>query len=675
MNRENKQLYKTLDALQTLRTTKNAGDSAIHPKMDAALKECRAQGDVEVLETLLRRTMLHVGDVSRQHNLLNKMSIKSENGGAQERSNFRSLMRWWEKKMPTSFYKDATLEAIYEFTIAENLVYNEIRTDRKTGKVLSQEFMDFDKKKIVMFIAKMIKKGKNVSLWAKHLPKVETGKTRTAKKVMKIRASLKEKSNAETFKWTLPFGIAIDKIKLNGLPIESKQLTENKDGKKAIVVRDGDIVSYPRNKQKATINRQKRDLEIVKLISKELNLDVIERTTKAGHSFIDYSGYKQFRKKQNTAQQKICSGEVFDMSKVEFEEMLNTMTSATQFRVAKMIAYKADDGTLKPKTGKWERLGEVYIEWVKEQEKAADELREAASTGDVKAKAKAMKKFKTKTTGMQTIDMLAEIVTGTLTDTQINNAYQSLIEKMDIIANVFPVVDGSGSMSGSMGSYSYGRGDGIDAKYQGLRLFDVAATLAIAFSTRNPVKDFRNTFGWFSHNFKIIGDSKFVDNRPNAHLASSSFKKQVPRYNVLSETNTYTQNLNNMRKANPGDIAGTNMMAAVEYFVNLVQTKNFSIDELPQALLFITDNEGNEGRSPKDAIKLANSIGWFPLMIYWGLRYNAMDQYKNIDNTLFVGGFNESVLSQILRGIKTGSIDPSDELWSIHDDPRYQVIS
>ena len=72
------------------------------------------------------------------------------------------------------------------------------------------------------------------------------------------------------------------------------------------------------------------------------------------------------------------------------------MTSASQFRVAKMIAYKAEDGTLTPKEGKWQRLGEVYVDWVKSQEKVADKLREAAASGDENAKRKAMKDFKVK---------------------------------------------------------------------------------------------------------------------------------------------------------------------------------------------------------------------------------------------------------------------------------------
>jgi len=119
------------------------------------------------------------------------------------------------------------------------------------------------------------------------------------------------------------------------------------------------------------------------------------------------------------------------------------------------------------------------------------------------------------------------------------------------------------------------------------------------------------------------------------------------------------------------------MFASIEYFVNLVGRGAAHAEDLPVALLYITDNENNSGKSPKQAIELASSIGWHPLLIFWGIRRLPEDlirQTKGLDNILFVGGFSESVLSQILRGIKHGTVNPEDELWSIFDDKRYSVI-
>lgn len=672
-NREEISMLKFRQALQVIRMNKNAGDDKIHPLLTAAYKELKGQSKSKEVDLMFQRVLLHIGDVSREHHLLKRMGIKSQSGGAQERVNFRSIMRWWEKNLPEQFYSYSTLEAIYEFTVAENLIYNEIRTDRKKGNVLSVEFMDFDKKKIVKFIAHMITSGKNVELWAKHLPKADFSKYRTTVKSMKIRKSLQEKGVKE-FNWTLPFDVPINKVKLNGSVIDSS-IVKEKDGKASITVRDGDKVAYPRKKQTVTLERQKRDLEFVKLLSKELNFEEVEKEHD-GTQYTDFVGYKKFRSKQNTFQQKIQTGEVFDLSKDQFKLVYSKLTAATQFRVAKMIAYKDESGNIKAKEGKWNKLGNYYIEWVKEQEKVAQELREAAKNNDSEAKAKAMKKMKTKVTGLQTIDLLAETVKPNLTNAQINNAYEALVAKMDLIANVFPVIDGSGSMFTSFEYYSrWNRGFQIDDKHKNIQVFDVAAAMLIAFSTRNPNPEFRNIFGWFSYDFKIIGDSKYKDTRPNKHLQSDEYIQKGSRFKVLSETNTFTQNLNNIKQANPGDKASTNIMSIIDHFVKLIDKGTHNPEDLPQAILILTDNQGNTGKSPKEALQIANSKGWNPLIIYWGLIANPMTQYEGIPNTLFLGGFNESILSQVLRGISKGAINPDDEIWAIHDDPRYSVIS
>ena len=121
-------------------------------------------------------------------------------------------------------------------------------------------------------------------------------------------------------------------------------------------------------------------------------------------------------------------------------------------------------------------------------------------------------------------------------------------------------------------------------------------------------------------------------------------------------------------------IGSTNIGATIEYFVKLHQQTGMNVEQLPSALLFITDNEGNSGMKPKEFIQHAATIGWHPLVIFWGLKTNKMSQYEGIPNCLFIGGFNESVLGQILRGIKSGSIIPESELWSINDDKRYSVM-
>jgi hypothetical protein len=120
------------------------------------------------------------------------------------------------------------------------------------------------------------------------------------------------------------------------------------------------------------------------------------------------------------------------------------------------------------------------------------------------------------------------------------------------------------------------------------------------------------------------------------------------------------------------------MFASVEYFVDLVRNGRCTVEELPETLLYITDNEYNEGKTPKEAVSFANSIGWKPKLIFWGvttMSHSIKEDLKYTPNGLFIGGFNESCLSQILDGINKDSINPEDELWSIYNDIRYSIIN
>ena len=616
-------LPETLDTLQFLRTAKGASDAKIASVLDTALNETTKANVVYVLE----RILLHIGDISRQHNILKEMGIKSDKGGAQERAIFRSIMRWWEKNLPESFAKN--LRVFAEFTLLENLMFYQITTDRKTGKLLGKEILFPMPDKVHEYLANEIRKGRNIPLIARHLPKHETGKTRTARKVARTREGKTE------YTWTLPKGK--EWVKVNGEIVTGEKVT----------LKDGDVMTYPREKQSFTLERQEFINKWIHDFCKVMGWSISE--------------YNKFRKKQNTPEQKFSSGSIKDMPKSDFMKFMDGLTAGQRYRVVRMMK----------NTEKYPTLSTWYNEWETSQEKIADKLREAADSGDTEAKEKLMKDYKVKATGKNTIDLLKDMFEGNFTDQQINNTYQAMIEKMDLVANVFPIVDGSASMDSPAGSGGWGSVNGKISNR------DVAYAMAIAFSTRNPVEAFRNSLGWFSSNFHIVGHSKFKDNRPNRFLAQDEFLEKTDTYQILSPKNSFTKNFDSLRRADPGHVSSTNIGAAIDYFIKLAESGKFHVEDLPQALLFITDNEHNTGDSPKVALTRANKIGWNPLVIFWGIVQTPprmMEEFKKIPNCLVTSGFNESVLSQVLRGIKSGSINPEDEIWSIVENKRYSVI-
>lgn len=584
-------------ALQALRTTKGISDNHLHPLLDKALSEAKYYGDEAM--TMLKRVLFHIGDVSRQHNILKQAGIQSSKGGAGERASFRSVMRWWEKAMPDDFYSKLKLFA--EFTVLENLVYDEVRTDRMKGTLKSSEQMGFKPTIIADFFAKEIKSSKN-PLIARHLPKFSSGKFR---------------------------------------------YSTNKKGKR-----------YKRRKQDFTLKRELRQREFIYLLCEKLGWTVRQ--------------YKEYRKRQNTPEQLFSSKQVLNLSEDLVMKMFDSMTSSQRFRVAHMIAKKDSFGALKPKE-KWGELGNLYIKWENRQTKIAEEIR---NTDDPEKRKRVAKDLKVKSVGIQTIDLLADLARGKLSDDQINNTYQSMLEKMDIVGNVFPVIDGSHSMYRMITHNSWTeRSYPIDNKYSDVDMFTVAVAMGIAFATRNPNPDYKNSFGWFSETFVIVGQSKYANKAPNPYVRDDSVYIERSDGNpVISDKYTFTENLRRAKQANPKIVSRTNIGATIEYFIGLHKRTKMPVEELPQALLFITDNEGNSGMNPKDFMNFANQYGWNPLVIFWGIKENSMTQYEGIPNCMFIGGFSENVLGQILRGITGGPIIPETELWSINDDVRYKLI-
>lgn len=622
-------LPKTLEALQFLRTAKGKSDSQIASILDASLKEVKSSD----MQLMLERIMIHVGDVSRFHNVLREAGIKSETGGSQERSVFRSVMRWWEKAMPESFKRNIGM--IAEFTLYENLMFYQITSDRKTGKIQKEEILFPMPKAVQEFLAGKIREGKDFRFIARHLPKSDTGKNRVTKKIVKAKKDRTE------FTLNIP---GKEWIKVNGERVEGPKFA----------VKAGDVVTYSRSKQATTLKKQSFINGWIKDFCSVMGWTLDQ--------------YRDFRKNQNSAEQKFSSKEILGLAKSDFDKFLDTLTAGQRFRVAKMVAYKDEKtGKLAPRP-KWGRLGEWYIAWEGSQAVVADSLRELATRGveSTPEKKALMSQLKVKATGMQTIDLVVKLLEGKYSEDQINTTYQALIEKMDLIANVFPIIDGSGSM------------DANDILVNGVRLNRrlVAYTLCIAFSTRNPVDSFRNTYGWFSSNFEVCGNSQYVDTRPNPYLSRASYRRQVPQYAVLSPGKTFTDNLAAIKAADPQEVSSTNMSSSLEYFMKLVKDGKCTVEDLPQALLFVTDAENNTGTHPKIALQNASKIGWNPLVIVWSLiqMSRTMQDLKDTQNVLLVSGFNEGVLSQVLRNIKTGSIDPETELWAIYDDPRYSVI-
>lgn len=619
-----------LKALRALRREDTLNQQAVDELLDAAYLEAKTANEL----TMFRRVLLHVGDVARRHNILRELGIKSEAGGAQMRSNFRKILVWWANNMPDTFA--GNIRVFVEFTVLENLMYYQNTTDRKTGQLIKTEICFPDNESLFAYLQGEISNKRNLELIARHLPAHKTGKFRTtSKKMMGFKGK-------ESFSWTVPEHAA-------WVTVNNKPVSWGDDRK--IQLNSGDIVKYPRAKQNFTLLKQQY-----------INAWIA--------SFCEFMGwtidmYKSFRSQQSSPEQLFSSKSILNLSKEEFIKFLEGLTASQRYRVNHQMVDKEDN----PKP-KWGVLATWYKEWEEAQGKVAEDLRKAIAEGDEVAEAKATKQLKVKTTGLKTVDILMDLLTGNRTTQFLDTTHTKLLQSMDLVANVFPIIDGSASMD-----------SGMRVSYKGqthsVPMIHVAYSMLITFATRNPNPAFQNTYGWFSRNFHIVGRSKYVNTAPNQFVAGRSFTRRSLTTEVISPAKSFSENFDIMKKSNPGEVASTNMAAAIRYFLDFKnKTAGVTVEDLPQALLFITDGEYNTGGSPMKALEEAQEQGWNPLLIFWTLYEGRVlqDDLKGIDNLLFVNGLSESVLSQVLRGIATGAIKPESELWAIESDPRYSVM-
>jgi len=606
-----------IKGLQALTTNLSPSQSFVHAQLDEMRKDVKTRQD----KVVLMKIILHIGDISRHHNLLKELNINSKTGGQGLRETFRHCLTWMEKIYPEDLQK--YINVFVDFTVLDNFMYYQNTTDRKTGKLLKTDIQFPVRDAFMQYLKSRINKGVNTPLVARHLPKFPTGLSRTTK--IKGPKTVKIPKNAKSI-WLGDTQLINPKGQTN--------------------VPEGKVLKYIRPKQAFTLQK---DAKIRKWI----------------YDFCEVMGwtlqqYKEFRKTQNTAEQQIPV--LSEMTQEELFVFFDRLTTGQFNRIQRMLMDQR--GVARPE---WGKVSQAFFQWQTKQNEVAQELREAFHDGDTEKQQEAAKKMKVKQTGVKTIDILKEMFKSN-DPTIANTKHQALIEKMDLEANVFPIIDGSGSMSQDVdGSGHWNRSNTISC-------FDLAATLLITFSTRHPNPAFRNTYGWFSSNFYIVGESKYVYDNDNPYLVQKP-KRKVKGVSI-SPKKTFSENFKIIKSSNPGSIASTNMYAVIETFVKLVKDGKFHVEDLPNALLFITDNEYNTGKSPAQAAELANSIGWNPLFIYWGIvgNNNVKSQMEGTPNCLFTSGFSEGTLTQILRGIKTGSVSPDMQIIAIAEDVRYSVI-
>jgi len=407
------------------------------------------------------------------------------------------------------------------------------------------------------------------------------------------------------------------------------------------VLKDGTVKRWTTNLLPSTQSVVNVNNHFINLICEEM-----------GWTVSDYANWR--KENQRTIEQQVSKGAAFDaLPEATIKDHFDKMATHARFRVEKSMK----------NTDKWKRASQVFNAWKEDETRVAEKIRTALSKGDEEGAKLLRKASKAKTGGgLQTYDLLYKLMKENDISTANNlhsNLMVDLMDKLD--GDVYTIIDWSGSME------SYNQSD--------IAMIDIANTLAVTFSTMHKNPMYKNEFMVFGKDAVVVGTTSKYSKTGKFQVAKVEERKKEP---TIDAKWTFEQNLRRMREARRGMdqwslVSATNMGACFEHFIQLVKDGHCTPEELPVALLFITDEENNMGKHPTECMADAAQIGWYPLVIWWGLRSNRMSSIR-CENFLPVTGFAENVLSEVLTFLRNGVILPGAELLAVNDNPRYKDI-
>lgn len=620
-------LKATLDLFQ--QSPKGIDKSRTNQLLSASWKEINSITDnarksdaIQLFFTLV----FAIGDVNnREHQIFGKSKV--DQGGFGQRQAFRYALEWMIANTPQYFY--SFIHLIPEYSNYENLFFNQIRTDRYKGQLISKESLPVDPKLIASALAKHIKSGKasefELSLIAKFLPKVPVNK----------RYRLK------------------------------------KDGTKVA-----------KDKQTFTVEKDKINLVLIAHFSTAMKFE-----TKIYDNNIRFIGYEKWRSQylKDTEAHLFSTKEIIKFDKVQFEDWLEKLPAGARFRVQRRLVEKTDKGELKALT-KWtlqtgENMGEIYLAWMKNKEAAMKLLVSMSETEKDKMDVKDLKKLEKAakvTTGGNTLyEVMINFLKGVNTP-EANLLAQTLVDKIKLEVPVMVIADVSQSMSDSSRRIIK----------DGVAFFptDVAKLATSLFLYLNPNKDAQEFFIRFDDRVEVVMDGSKGMLKSNRFMSGKEVT--IPKL-VESDKpflNTY-RNVSSQIFAR-GSTQFNRVADSLREWANEEGGKFFELrKELIQMYpvwLVVSDGDmngmGNATSTMRDfQMKMKQYFSFEPIVVVWDVVMNETNlessRYNNLENVMYFGGFNPAILNSVFLGINdVDIIDIYIPLKTLFASNRYQPV-
>ena len=587
-------------------------------------KACRTKEEKELFFVLL----FNAGDIDRQHNIFRKEGYnKVDKGGQGKRNVFIWCLQWIYSNLPDQFYNFISL--IPEYSNWENILYYQLRTNRKTGRIESEDnygptaitgnkFIET----VTYYLAKVINDPKTTPM--EH--------TLIAKFLKKPRFSTRKRS-----------------------PLSKK--------------------SGRRKLQPATVQKELFEFKVLEALSSKVGWEIAKYPNNTR-----FIGFEKYKAKYNRTSEAylFSSKEILNYDEDMFSKWLDSLPAGARFNVRRRLL----DGKGKSK-GKWMGrygdLAEFFKNWENKKSVAADKVRvlEAKEnlTEEETAELKTLKKQASVTTGaLNFADVFKEVLTSE-DPKAMNLVADKLLSNITLDVPMLVVVDNSGSMN----QRSNALGNNVTSR---INIAALAATIALL---KNPSPEGKDILVKFNDVCEIMvqgqatfaaipGRNRFMQGRTTTVTS------------IVDRTQTFSDNFHNVRallKTN-GSTSLYSFSQAVKTWVNEspteVDLRKEMINKFP-VILVISDGDINSHGSPMPSLmaakkELQQATGWDGIFVLWDVNDSVSSRkFEFVDNVMHVPYLNAQTINQIFNNLSdVDIIDSYVNLKALHESNRYELV-
>ena len=638
--------YGKRNMLEMFQKVSKLGENPSERNVFEYLNRAFAEATDKPSKELFYVMLFAFGDVAnREHNVFVRTYGKGkiQSGGESLRKVFIYGLKWMLQNDSQQFYK--FLPIIGEYTNLENPFFYQLRTDRKSGKLLE-----------VLSI----------------VPTNETAKAEFVENITTFLANLinSTKTSAATH------GLLAKWLKTPNFSKRTRKYTK----------KDGRIVTKKRELKEHTIAKERFEYEVASKLSEKLAWEIIKYPNNT--RFVGLELYKA-KHNRNSEAYLFSTKKVLEMDEAQFCEWLDKQPASARYRVQCRLFNKVGNSleSTKKWIGQYGDLANFYNVWLKQKETAntvVRQLEEKAATSSAgltekekETLQKAKKDAKVNTGANSLLDVVADFFSGSRSESELNSIADNLLRMMKIEVPTLMIADISGSMSSNY----------VTHKNVRFRAMDMARVATTAFLLKNPDPELGQMLITFDDKANVIVPGNSAYTKGDNRFMSG---KTITVDKLTDRTAPFMENYRNISKFvyDGGSTRLTSVSQAMRDWVHSgsadeVDGRKEMINRYP-VFLVVSDGDINNASDATRSVQqfmmdMRQYFGWNGVLVIWDVkdasRSDERNKFEGIENVMYFGKTNPQVLNQIFSNIHDlDVVDVFEPLHSLYKSNRYQLV-